>query len=74
MSEASPLPASLVDLKPVIVGGLREPRSAESEPEREREKLCEECEDGFSWPDSTHHCYYTQYKLRYIAGDIVPAF
>ena len=72
MSEAIPLPASLVDLKPVIVGGLREPR--EPELERERERLCEECEDGFSWPDSSHHCYYTQYKLRYIAGDIVPAF
>ena len=70
---ASPLPASLVDIKPVTpVSGLRELKSLETE--RERERLCEECEDGFSWPDSSHHCYYTQYKLRYIAGDIVPAF
>ena len=71
MSEASasPLPASLVDMKPptVAVAGLKET-------EGERERFCEECEDGFSWPDSSHDCYYTQYELRYIAGDIVPAF
>ena len=63
---------SLVDIKPVTLPGLKELKSAETE--REGERLCEECEDDFSWPDSSHHCYYTQYKLRYIAGDIVPAF
>ena len=71
-SETSPLPVSLADIKPVMVPGLKEMKSVETE--REGERLCEECEDGFSWPDSSHHCYYTQYKLRYIAGDIVPAF
>lgn len=36
--------------------------------------FCEECEDDFMWPDENHDCYYTRYKLRYISGDIVPAF
>ena len=71
-TQDSPLPVSLVDMKPVTVVGVKEIKNVETEPERER--FCEECEDGFSWPDSSHQCYYTQYKLRFIAGDIVPAF
>ena len=42
--------------------------------EGHKDRFCDECEDDFSWPDESHDCYYTRYKLRYISGDIVPAF
>ena len=38
------------------------------------ERSCAECEDDFFWPDPSHECYFTKYKLRMLAGDIVPAF
>lgn len=40
----------------------------------EESRRCTVCEDDFAWPDSDHECYYTKYKLRLIAGDIVPDF
>ena len=42
--------------------------------EGHKDKFCDECEDDFSWPDSSHDCYYTRYQLRFISGDIVPSF
>ena len=42
--------------------------------ENHSDSFCEECEDDFTWPDENHDCYYTRYQLRYISGDIVPAF
>merc|ERR1719318_1996247 len=40
----------------------------------DHERSCTECEDDFSWPDPSHECYFTKYKLRMLAGDIMPAF
>ena len=40
----------------------------------EHERSCTECEDDFSWPDPSHECYFTKYKLRMVAGDIMPAY
>merc|ERR1712059_198383 len=40
----------------------------------EESRRCAVCEDDFSWPDPEHECYFTKYKLRLLAGDIVPAF
>ena len=42
--------------------------------EDEHERSCAVCEDDFSWPDASHECYFTKYKLRMVAGDIMPAF
>ena len=38
------------------------------------ERSCEVCEDDFCWPDESHECYFTKYKLRMIGGDIMPAY
>ena len=46
----------------------------EEHTEDDHERSCAECEDDFSWPDPSHECYFTKYKLRMIAGDIMPAF
>ena len=85
----SPLPTSLVKMEnkaPVTLLGFRGIKCEEcgecfeskaellSHSERHRVVLCEECEDEFWWPDSDHQCYYRQYQLRFIAGDIVPTF
>ena len=40
----------------------------------DHERSCAECEDDFSWPDPSHECYFTKYKLRMVAGDIMPAY
>ena len=86
--EISPLPTTLVKVesKPVTLVGFRGFKCEEcgegfdsraelsSHRESHRVRLCEECEDEFWWPDSNHLCYYTQYNLRFIAGDIVPTF
>eukprot|EP00092_Neocalanus_flemingeri_P040552 GFUD01044158.1.p1 GENE.GFUD01044158.1~~GFUD01044158.1.p1 ORF type:complete len:227 (-),score=57.12 GFUD01044158.1:130-744(-) len=42
--------------------------------EEHEDQTCVECEDDFFWPDASHECYYAKYKLRMLAGDIVPAF
>ena len=38
------------------------------------ERSCAECEDDFAWPDPSHECYFTKYKLRMVAGDIMPSY
>jgi hypothetical protein len=40
----------------------------------DHERSCAECEDDFSWPDPSHECYFTKYKLRMLAGDIMPDY
>ena len=54
--------------------GFDNKQSLDTHRETHKARLCDECEEDFSWPDSSHQCYYTQYKLRYISGDIIPAF
>ena len=51
-----------------------ETKSKLNEHADEHERSCAECEDDFSWPDPSHECYFTKYKLRMLAGDIMPAF
>ena len=39
--------------------------------ESPRESLCHDCEDDFSWPDSSHQCHYTRQGLRSVGGLIL---